>query len=339
MKNRIMQVDILRMVAMCLVMYQHANGPFSLYILAFHMPIFFVITGFTFSISNSWQTTRTIDFVIKRAKGILIANYSFIFINVVLNIIISLFTTEKFSLSIKTLFLLGGNTTGLLPMTFWFLPILFFADIFFFLALKSMKNVVYFTITSLLFSYILTKTPQFSRFIISNQLSMIFMGSFFIGLGYIFGKQIYKLLTGEYQIITNISIGVVSFIGLVYFVHLNYSPFYMFMNSYGSYVWASLGAICGSAFLISIIRFFPNIKFMNRFITWGGRNTLALFPVHVTLLAAIVYVENRYHFTISMLWLFNLIIMSTGAFAITRGIEIYLPFLLGKTKTIKSKKL
>ena len=332
MKQRIEQVDILRMMAMLLVMYQHANGPFSLYILAFHMPIFFIITGFTFAISDSWKKIKFKDFIIKRAKVILVANYSFIVINIVFNILIGTFTDQSFSLSIKTLFLLGGNSTGLLPMTFWFLPILFFADVFFFIALKSMGNVTYYTLTSILFSYVLTKTAPFSTLLISSQLSMIFMGTFFIGVGYLFSKQRYKLITGKHKLIVNVCLSIISLVGLILFVNLNYSPFYMFMNSYGSYPWAILGALSGSLFLMSIIRFLPNYRLMNRFLIWGGQNTLSLFPIHVTLLAGMVYLENKIQFTPDFLWLYNLITLCLISFTVAWVIEKYLPFLIGRKK-------
>lgn len=330
MGKRIDGVDKLRMLAMLLVMYQHVNGPFSLYVLAFHMPIFFIITGFTFAISDSWKKIKFKDFIIKRAKVILVANYLFIIINIVFNIVIGTFTDQSFSLSIKTLFLLGGNSTGLLPMTFWFLPILFFADVFFLLALKSMENVTYFTATSLLFSYILTKCPPFSTYLISSNLSRIFMGTFFIGIGYLFSKPIRQLITGGYKPFVNVVTAIIGAILLVVFCRLNYSPFYMFMNSYGNYVYASIAAIAGSSLLIALVRFIPNIPFLNHFLSWGGRNTLSLFPIHVSYLAVIVFIETKFDFQVPFLWLFNLVILCVLTFVSAKIVEDYLPFMIGK---------
>ncbi len=330
MGKRIEGVDILRMLAMLLVMYQHANGPYSLYILAFHMPVFFIITGFTFTLSDSWKYIKVKDFIIKRAKVILIANYSFILLNIILNALISTFTTQQFSISFKTLLLLGGNDQGLLPMTFWFLPILFFADVFFLLALKNMGNVTYFTITSLLFSYILTKCAPFSTYLVSSNLSKIFMGTFFIGVGYLLSKPIRQLISGAYKPITNIVVAFVSAIILVVFCNLNYSPFYMFMNSYGNYVYASIAALGGSTLLISLVRFVPKITFVNNLLSWGGRNTLSLFPIHVTYLAVIVFIEAKFNFQIPLLWLFNLTILSVLTFVTAKIIEDHFPFMIGK---------
>jgi fucose 4-O-acetylase-like acetyltransferase len=332
MKKRLQIIDELRMLAMVLVIYQHVNGPYVLYVLAFHMPIFFIITGFIFTLGNSWETIKIKDFIIKRAKVILVANYSFILINIVLNVIIAIFTTQKFSIDIKTLFLLGGNAQGFFPMTFWFLPILFFSDILFMLALKNMTNVAYFTVTSLLFSYILTKCPPFSTFLISNNLSRIFMGCFFIGVGYIFSKQIRKLILGEYHIAVNLVVSVIGLIGLIVFCNLNYSPFYMVLNSYGNYIYAVGAALAGSAMLIALVRYIPKVKLLNQFLAWGGRNTLALFPIHVTYLVAINYVETKLGFQMKALWLINLIILCLVTFVTTRFVEKYVPFIAGKGK-------
>lgn len=44
-KNRIEKVDFLRGLAMLLVLLHHSGFPFGSFILAFHMPLFFVISG------------------------------------------------------------------------------------------------------------------------------------------------------------------------------------------------------------------------------------------------------------------------------------------------------
>ena len=46
-------LDLLRGAAMLMVFYHHAGGSGALYILGFHMPLFFLLSGYLFSLNKS----------------------------------------------------------------------------------------------------------------------------------------------------------------------------------------------------------------------------------------------------------------------------------------------
>lgn len=74
---------------------------------------------------------------------------------------------------------------------------------------------------------------------------------------------------------------------------------------------------------------------MNHFLSWGGRNTLSLFQIHVTCLAIIFLIETKLGLQMPCLWLLNLVILCTLTVVIAKLVEKYSPFMIGKS--IKNK--
>lgn len=72
MEKRVASVDKLHMLVMLLIMYQHVNGPYPLYILLFHMPVFFIITGFTFALMLMGGYKPIVNIVIAIVGAILL---------------------------------------------------------------------------------------------------------------------------------------------------------------------------------------------------------------------------------------------------------------------------
>ena len=77
-KDRIVWVDILRGISMLLIVYGHIIihcdklSPLNKYIMSFHVPIFFLISGFIFSVKENikyGRETATDDEVIQAAKA------------------------------------------------------------------------------------------------------------------------------------------------------------------------------------------------------------------------------------------------------------------------------
>lgn len=54
-KNRDGYIDILRGTAMILVLLHHAGFRWGKYILGFHMPFFFILSGYLYSVRDSFD--------------------------------------------------------------------------------------------------------------------------------------------------------------------------------------------------------------------------------------------------------------------------------------------
>ena len=59
--KRIEYLDFLRGILILLVLYHHASAPFSVFVLQFHMPALFVLSGYTeYLLKNRKQKTSTV---------------------------------------------------------------------------------------------------------------------------------------------------------------------------------------------------------------------------------------------------------------------------------------
>lgn len=181
-------------------------------------------------------------------------------------------------------------------------------------------------------SYITTHGHPVTLFTIDKS----FMAAAFILLGKICKPLALYLLNG-----VRLSYYIIIFLCsvLVYFsvIH-NSQDVLMFLNQYGDYSWffiSSLSGIIASILLARIIEAILSKEgLVYKFLLWTGYNSLALFPVHVTVLIFlrlsgfydIIGVDNfLIHFVIAL---------GTGI-PLSNFISKYLPWLLGETKKVK----
>ena len=112
-------VDIMRGIGIILVVLGHSIGFMSenlnIFILSFHMPLFFFISGMLLSTKNSFKA-----FLKKRAIGILIPHVILSVLMIVESIIFDVFLFHRFSL---------WEVNYLVIFQSWFLPTLFFMEI------------------------------------------------------------------------------------------------------------------------------------------------------------------------------------------------------------------
>ncbi|WP_238860358.1 acyltransferase family protein [Clostridium sp. YIM B02569] len=120
--SRIEYLDIAKGIGIIMVVWVHASGPFSSYMSQFHMPLFFLISGFLFNSSSSLK-----DFIIKKIKTLYIPFISCNIISIILQ------TTKSGNLKacFKQIFeiLLTLNKDGVFFGATWFLGALFFISI------------------------------------------------------------------------------------------------------------------------------------------------------------------------------------------------------------------
>lgn len=139
--NRLKEIDMLKGLGIILMImgHQYYGEYFDKWIHAFHMPIFFIISGFLYHSPNSIK-----EFLYRRVKALLIPYLFFASIHfslISLKIIIS-------GESVKTLYvylchIFWINTEGL-PIcgAIWFLTALFFANIFYLLIDRYVKKIM-----------------------------------------------------------------------------------------------------------------------------------------------------------------------------------------------------
>lgn len=120
-KKRSEILDIAKGLGIFFVVWSHAKGPFTQYMYQFHMPLFFLISGYLFNEKN-----RPAEFIIKKIKSLYIPfvfwNIFFVFLEAVFHL--KEFTKIEFGKKI-ILILLTLEKDGMFMGATWFLGALF----------------------------------------------------------------------------------------------------------------------------------------------------------------------------------------------------------------------
>lgn len=70
MKNRNINIDIIKGIGIILMVGGHCGMPFTHFIYLFHMAIFFMASGYCFNASNSETMQDVLSFVKRKFKGL-----------------------------------------------------------------------------------------------------------------------------------------------------------------------------------------------------------------------------------------------------------------------------
>ena len=331
-------IDFLRGGATFLVLLQHAAFPMGHYILAFHMPLFFMISGYLEYTTGKLQASSFKTFLKKKFLRYIVPYFAFETINLLLWILRCLIEHEQLpGIESITAILTCTNQsfTGLYGRL-WFLPCLFFAEIYVWLILKWFKNNRFAQILSILglfsLSFITTRLPFKLFFTVDTA----FFAAAFIMIGFCFGNAINVLLQKGNDIA---KIVLACFgLGFLVYAHLDTGAYvYMYINSYGEYTVSICGAVfgCIAFFIIGeyLYRIIKRIALINNFVLWYGNNSLATFPVHLAIKAFILWyvpVLSPWYFLFPVMMILNVPIVNL--------ITNYLPFFLGRWYTRSEKK-
>lgn len=168
MRERNIQIDILRGIAMILIVLGHCGFPLTRFIYLFHLAIFFIISGFCFDNSKIMNYKKLREYIITKIKRLyipyIIGNIVCVLLN---NIFIKMklynidnhyiYNIKDYSTNILKVLLFRGHTE-MLGAT-WFLEILFLISILYavteYLINKTgfkYKRIIHFSISIGLFS-------------------------------------------------------------------------------------------------------------------------------------------------------------------------------------------
>lgn len=140
-KEKLYYLDIARGIAICFVVLGHTDGgdnPLNIWISTFLLPLFFVISGVLLRYRDAWKTEKISVLLLKRAKGLLIPYFGYSAICIAYYFFMRIVFREGRFLDIldmitSTIALRGYSTL-------WFLPTLFFAEIFVILVIRYLKK-------------------------------------------------------------------------------------------------------------------------------------------------------------------------------------------------------
>ena len=343
--RRIEVLDFLRGAAMLLVLTHHSDLPNNSgeWILAFHMPLMFLLSGYTMYLRP--HPDRFTTFAFGRIKRLVIPYFLF----------------EGFNLFVwsASLFLQGGwqdvteavtavlaclNTEGYTGYygRLWFWPCLFVSDIYFYWILKispknEKANKVYLLAMILAMLGLSWITCCRLPFRLPFAADTAFMASAFVLAGYLFGKQFHWLIHQKHAK-ADIAILAISLLAMRWAVSSGKSSCMMFINRYGHYGYTICAAVSGILVAAIVIKYLYYLvekrESLKSVVLWYGYNSLCVFPVHLSIK---IFIYQMFPLSCRQ-WYILFPAMFVFSIPLVNLITAYFPFMLGKFPALSRKK-
>lgn len=335
-KERIVWIDILRGAMMFFVVCGHTmtDPDVKQYIFSFHMPIYFIISGMTFSFNKEYDPAK---YLAKKVKGLLVPYLS-------LNLLVSglwylnrsIGKVPYYSTTELIKGILVSNVDYDLPMasnTTWFITCLFLTDIIFFALKKLTKNDIQLTAFTLL-----CVTTFYSLGGISQKGGGIwhwrvaFTALIPYLLGYIFMKNIgaVRKAVTEHRLISVMTAAVLLFDGFLLSV-LN-GRVSMVNNNYKNTLFFYLSSSSTSlAFIILVMLLseYPLFIKLASPINFIGKNTLTYIAFHVPIVKLIKYFFSDFFYARQLNMLLCAAAVYIALIPIAWLVRKLLPFAVG----------
>jgi acyltransferase len=279
-KERTAWIDIARGIGIIFVIYGHTLGPmgFRYLIYAFHMPLFFFLSGLVFKNREGESYPVSLK---KDLKRIIIPYFIFAFISLGLwwlNLNSNNQTVNSLTKQIIGIFY-GNASNGYLAINtvLWFLPCLFLVkQIFWFLSKLNTKALI---LTLLIFSIIgFISSVFFSQIRLPFGLESALTGIVFFGAGYLWNNLPVRLnsIFTKYNLFL-----IIVFIFLtIYFADLNFQVYGLQidirLNRLNNYFYFYIAAFSG--ILATILT--SKLINRNKILEYLGQKTLVLFIWH-----------------------------------------------------------
>ena len=329
--NRIGYLDFIRGVFILLVLYHHSEAPYGRYILLFHMPALFILSGYTEYILNREKPFLT--YVKSKFHRLIVPYFCFEILNLLLYLLFqrylekSYFTIGEAFVSIVAC--INNNYIGLYGRL-WFLPAIFFSSVFSYLIKTHSKGnpsiIAAWCAVMFVLSYVSSRIiPHRLPFTIDTA----FLGAAFSLIGYLFGNAIKNVFDNRNYWLDFLFLAV-SAVVFVLCDQIADPVCLMYDNQYNDFPFMVICAIAGSAivFIFAKYLFFATDKLplLKKLILWYSNNSLAFFPMHLTVkIFSIIplFYLSCYHWSslLTMMFIFTV--------PAVNFITLYMPFMLG----------
>ncbi len=278
MKKRIQWIDIAKGIAILAVIIGHTvphRGYFKLlwsFIFSFHMPLFFIVSGYLFNESSF--------------KGIIRKNFKRMIVPYLItfgtySIYVAYTCEESFISSIlKSLISIvygSGKAVEALPCiqsvgALWFLVALFFSTILFNLILKIVKDKDRITELAIvmglcIMGYILKDIKY-----LPWSLDLVLVSQLFMYVGY----ELKSMDKGKIKIS---NIGFIFLVSL-WFLCINKYAFDLNQRAYRDFAISILGSISGSIVILYISQYISRFDYLNSFLSFCGKESLVILCIH-----------------------------------------------------------
>ena len=284
-KDRIDWLDSLKGFGILLVILGHTQFPYKDYLYWFHMPLFFILSGYTLHLTYSCKV-----FIIKKINSFIIPYFIF----GVLLIFMTYFANPKAALLEFLKLFYGGIKNGGTLGTLWFLPTLCLAEMLLYILNKNylLKKYVIILILPLLFiSLNVTTQLPFNLNIIPLVVIYLLFGIYF--------KTFYELNSHLKELVC-LCIFVISLVLAFKYQFQMDLKYDKVTNLY----FAIILPVCMTTILIFS---FQRIRFLkiNSILNYLGKNSLTIMLVHNYFR---IFLENQTNFSWFVVFLLTTIL-------------------------------
>lgn len=325
-EKRIIWIDLVKGISILLVVFGHIGlinvshlGP---WINSFHVPVFFVVSGITFS------SSECISVFLRKKYFYLIRPY--LYFSFIVGACFYLSKNANIE-DIKSLIIYGWKGIAL-----WFIPVLFLTQLIWFCIYNYCNQCVRSCILILcvLLAYISSKYIGF----IPYNLLLIPISVVYLGIGYL-GKEKWFVMSGQYSNRKLVYLAIIFFLfSCIGFINEKQIVSYAFNNL--GYVLPSLIAGFSGSFLICVwsIFFFRLTKPSHpvvRLFSFIGKNTYIILAFHqlfitFSMLYIRPFITNNYLYK-----LIELLAIGLGCYLLILLINNYAPFIIRENKSVK----
>lgn len=339
-KKRIAWVDNLKAVGIFWVILAHhnINPKMTQYIYSFHMPLFFLLSGYLLDID---RYTNINTFIQKKLRTLILPYFVFAFTSYLFWLLVvrnlSIRGTALSTPVLKSflgIFYSVGTEGWNIPLgtPLWFLTCLFVVEILFWYVYKISANISVLKTMILIFSITGYLGSVFMPFRLPWNIDVALTAVTFYGTGFIFKNTIDAI--SQFAVKRNLFLIIPFFILNILFCFLN-GKIDMYENHYGSPIFFYLSALSGTMVFIILSKIIPP----NKLLSFIGSNTiiiLGLTGVSLFIIRGIFYSVyknlpdlNNISIITGMLFSFlQLALLSPVIYVI----GTYFPFLLGRAK-------
>lgn len=316
-KQRLDYIDLLRGIGILLVVIGHhiseAEG-LVVWIFSFHVPLFFIITGYLSGYKND-KCEDIKGLIISKAKSLMYPYITFSVINIIWYVVFYIITPigGQPKETLTEVLLKTVTTSGYHAM--WFLPALFVATILFNLINKA-KASHFIHITVLIFGCVVcvwirqAELEHSVVWYILNYVSRSAVATSFIYIGFLIGKFLTKLNNITEWICIGVCAVVVAIISIINLANMN--QYNLAVSNVGNPVMFYISAISNSMLLLLV---FKKINIKKGLLNFYGKNSLIIMAIHMG-------------FPVEIAWLIVGIVGFSFSATITSLIVIVIEFII-----------
>ena len=269
---RIEWINVIRGIVIILMLVGHSGPPTSImtFIYGFHMPFFFMLSGYLFNF-DKWEKLGLKKLIVSKFKAYMIPYFFLCFINLIINFPIDFHNVGKSEIINCTIgrifwifYSMGKNAYMPNCTPLWFLPCLFIAIIYLFALLKvnnCLKVILLFCGIVLNVMLNFFNIPQ-----LPWHFEVACVGTFFMYLGYLIHKK--DVLNKDFSFIT---------ISIVFLISLNFIMCNGMIDM-DARVFNNIFLALPGASLMSFLLLYCAHRFdlKNRFFSFIGKNTILI---------------------------------------------------------------